>query len=116
MDQTPLATATSIDPSTLSVGAWAHLMFGFLWRGVVYTLGCMIAGGIVGGIAGGILGAIMGTAGYAIADIKSLSGWVGAVLGFAVGIIGLKFYIQWLLRARFGALRLSLVSADATPQ
>jgi hypothetical protein len=116
MDQTPLVTATSIDPGTLRVGEWAHLMFGFLWRGIVYTIGCMIAGAIVGGIAGGILGAIMGMARYQIADIKNVSGWVGAVLGFAVGFIGLRFYIHWLLRARFGALRLSLVRADATPQ
>lgn len=113
MDPIAAAPATPVDPSNLGVAAWAHLIFGFLWRGIVYTIACMIVGAIVGGIAGGILGIVMGAGGADMAGIQSITGWVGGALGFAVGILGLKFYIQWLLRAHFGTLRLSLVRADA---
>ncbi|HEX9084488.1 MAG TPA: hypothetical protein VF836_07100, partial [Gemmatimonadaceae bacterium] len=111
MDQTAAAPATAIDPSTLRAGEWVQLVFGFLWRGVIYTIVIVIVGGIVGGIAGGIIGVVMGMGGYGIAGIQRIAQWVGGFLGFGVGLVGLKFYIQWLLGARFGALRLSLVRA-----
>jgi integral membrane sensor domain MASE1 len=112
MDQTAAAPATAIDPGTLGAAEWVQLVFGFLWRGIAYTIVCVIVGGIVGGIAGGIIGVVMGMGGYDIASIQRISGWVGGALGFGIGLVGMKFYIQWLLRARFGALRLSLVRAD----
>lgn len=111
MDSIAIAPVISVDPLTLGVTEWAHLMFGFLWRGIVYTIACMIAGGLVGGIAGGILGLVMAAGGSDMAGIQRITGWVGGALGFAVSVFGLKFYILSLLRARFGTLRISLVRA-----
>ncbi len=107
------ATPSLLDPDTLDANAWMQLMLGFFWRGIVYTLGCIVAGALVGGIAGGIIGVVLGILGTGLDDITAITGTVGFVLGLAVSLVGLKYYIRWLLRARFGTLRLVVVRDEA---
>jgi hypothetical protein len=101
--------SNAVAVSSLRFAEWASLVWGFLWRGVVFTILAALAGGLVGGIAGLIIGLVAGTVGSSLEQIQRISQMVGAVLGFVVGIVGLRFYISWLLHARFGRLRLALV-------
>lgn len=109
METTVDAAGSTVDPNTLSAVDWAHLIFGFLWRGLIYTIGCMIAGALVGGVVGGVLGVVMGVSGASAEQISPVATVIGGVLGFGVGVLGLRVYIHWLLVSRFGAHRLALV-------
>ena len=108
-------TETEVTASQLSKGDWLRLFWGFFWRGIIY----MLASGIVGGLAGAILG-------VATAVVVYLSGAspppelttlylqvAGGLLGVVVAVLLFTVYIRWLLRARFGSLRLVLVRIAA---
>jgi hypothetical protein len=102
-------TVVVVPTSALRGGDWARLMWGFFWRGVVYTLGVAVAGGVVGGVVGGVLGGVLGATGTSsVEQIGRIAGVLGVVLGLAVAILGLRLYIAWLLAARYGSLRLAL--------
>jgi hypothetical protein len=95
--------------SELRGGEWVSLMWGFFWRGLVYTILCAIGGALMGGLAGGVIGAIMGASGSSIEEIGRITGPVGFLLGLALGIGGLRLYLPWLLGARYGSLRLAVL-------
>ena len=95
--------------SQVSGPEWVSLIWGFFWRGVIYTVLCAIAGAIIGGIIGAVIGIGMGAVGAAASEIRTVSGAVGFILGIGVSIVGLRLYIAWLLHARYGGLRLVLV-------
>jgi len=94
--------------SDLTGREWTSLVWGFFWRGVVFTIACAAGGAVVGGIAGAIIGIVMGVAGFPLEQIGSVTRVVGFFLGLGVGLGGLRLYIIWLLRSRFGAYRLVL--------
>jgi hypothetical protein len=98
--------------SDVSGREWASLMWGFFWRGIVFTIGCAFGGAIAGGICGAIIGVVMGVAGFPLQRITSVTQSVGFVLGLVVGILGLRVYITWLLQSRFGPFRLVLIRRD----
>jgi len=104
-----IAQADIVATSELSGSEWFSLIWGFLWRGIVYTVLCAIAGAIVGGVVGAVIGIAMGAVGAPMNEIRSVSGIVGAILGFGVSLVGLRLYIAWLLRSRYADLRLVLV-------
>ena len=107
---------TQVPLSDLRGSEWASLMWGFFWRGLVYTLASMVAGALVGGIVGAVIGAVMGAGGSSVDDILRLTRPVGFVLGVAVAVVGLRFYLGWLLAARFGQLRLAVLRPSEIAQ
>jgi integral membrane sensor domain MASE1 len=94
-------------------GEWASLIWGFFWRGLAFTIACAFAGALAGGIAGAIIGIVMGMTGFSFPQIASVTRVIGFLLGMAVAVVGLRFYITWLLRSRFGPFRLVLVRRNA---
>lgn len=106
-----ISQVDTIATSEVSGSEWLQLMWGFLWRGIVFTIACMVAGGIAGAIVGAVIGMVMGIVGATIGQIRSVTGTVGFILGLLVGFLLLRFYIAWLLQGRYGTLRLALVRA-----
>lgn len=82
----------------------ARICWGFMWRGLLTTIGSAISGAIVGGIAGFFLG-IFGASKNSIAA-------TGFILGFLCGLVFLYVYVRWLLSSRIGSFRLLLARAD----
>jgi ABC-type amino acid transport system permease subunit len=103
------STDLEVSASSISQREWLSLAWGFFWRGLCFT----VASGLLGGLAGGILGFVVGlvtvAAGGSAEDIRGPLQGVAALLGFGIGFYLLRYYIRWLLRARFGSLRLALV-------
>ena len=81
----------------------ARICWGFLWRGIVITLGSALCGGLFGGVAGFILG---------LAGLPMAGPTVGGVLGAICGAFFLYLFVRWLLSSRIGSFRLALVHAD----
>ena len=98
-----------IAPSDVTGGEWASLVWGFFWRGLVFTIACTLGGALAGGIVGAIMGIVMGMAGVPLQQITSVTRVVGFILGIAVAVFGLRLYITWLLSSRFGPFQLVLV-------
>jgi len=88
---------------TLDFGLKIALCWSFFWRGVVITLGSMIAGGLLGFVLGFVL-ALVGVSRGAVTAVGGLS---GIVCGFGA----FYFYVRWLLSSKLGAFRLQLVKA-----
>jgi hypothetical protein len=84
-------------------------MWGFFWRGLIYSIACILGGAVVGGIVGAIIGGVMGATGASGPAITRVTQVIGFLLGMTVGLVGLRFYIAWLLRSRYGKLRLAVV-------
>ena len=108
--------STDLDVSVSSVtqGEWLTLAWGFVWRGVCFT----VASSLVGGLAGGILGFVVGVGtvatGGSVEDIEGPLRVAGFLIGLGLGFYLLRYYIRWLLRARFGSLRLALVRESSS--
>lgn len=104
-----------VDVTKLTSGQWLNITWGFYWRGFLYAIVLMIAGGVAGGITGGLLGFMMGMARVDLETIRKVTGFIGGVLGLGLGIYSFRFYLKWILGARFGGMRLVLMS-DTEPK
>jgi hypothetical protein len=94
-----LSTEIEVDTGQLSAGDWARLVWGLLWRaGVLALLVGATALGICS-LAGPLAGSPRAPAGHALLRIAA----------GAAGLAALPLYLRWLLRARFGTLRLALI-------
>ena len=101
-----------VDPNSLRVSEWLGILWGFLWRGLVTTLGSVAAGGILGGILGFVVGLILALAG--VGNQGGLFGGIlGGIAGIPCGLFFLYLWIRWILRAHFGRIRFALVESDA---
>ena len=86
-----------------------RLLWGFAWRGVCFTL--------ITAALGFVLGAVLGFVGTIAARIAGLTRdtygmplqIVCSFTGFALGLWALRYYLGWILRARFGTLRFALI-------
>ena len=85
------------------------LCWGFLWRGLVATLGSTLAGGIMGGGAGLLLSIAFRLTGWCACDYLPIISVVGTGLGIGCGLFAFYLYVGWVLRAKMGEFRLALV-------
>jgi predicted membrane-bound spermidine synthase len=99
--------------SSVTQGEWWSLAWGFFWRGVCFGVASGLVGGVIGGILGAIVGLITAMVGGSIEDIRGPLGVGGFLLGLGIGFYLFRYYIRWVLRARFGSLRLVLVRASS---
>lgn len=113
MDAQQASPGEAVPLATLTGSEWLSFMVGFFWRGIVYTILCMILGAAVGGVVGAVIGAAMGAGGASAQSIATVVRPIGFVLGLAVGFGTLRWYIGWLLRSRYGDLRLVVVRDSA---
>jgi ABC-type amino acid transport system permease subunit len=105
-------TDQEISASSLTHKEWLSLTWGFFWRGACFT----IASGLIGGLVGGILGFVVGIAtvmvGGSIEAIKAPLQIISGLVGMSLSLYLFRYYIRWLLRARFGSFRLALVGSS----
>jgi len=102
-------SSTVVPPSDLLPGEWVRLMWGFFWRSILYTLASAIGGAIAGAIVGFFLGLVMAVVGYSPEEIRSSARLIGGILGLVVAVVLLRYYVEWILRGRYGDLRLAVV-------
>src|SRR5687768_7422519 len=95
----------------LGFGAKASLCWSFFWRGIVVTIGSMLAGGALGFLFGAAVALVSGQ-GHS-PSMAQVAQWGGAGLGFLSGAFFLYLYVRWLLGARLGSYRLVLVTAES---
>jgi len=81
-----------------------RIWWALLWRNVVATACCMVAGGGVGFVVGYFLGSM----GVPTGVIQILWGALGAILGFTCTFVP----VWWVLGKDFGEFRLVLVAKD----
>ena len=104
-----------VSADRLTRGEWFQLGWGFLWRGFVITA----LSGVVGGTSGFVIGFVGATICVALGvpresyepSLKVIAGALGLVGGLFLFVV----YLRWLLRARFGALRLALLRTASLP-
>ena len=94
-----LFTEVEVGPGQLSVADWARLAWGLLWRAGVLAA-------LVGALALGVCAVGESLAGDSTPPLRP------TLLRLASGgaaFAALPLYLRWLLRARFGTLRLALI-------
>ncbi len=111
-----ISTDTEVNPRDLVFGERAAVVWGFLWRGVVFTLVASLCSGLVGGV----IGLVVDLATFGISPDPRLDATLDTVVvvlsltaGLGITAVGYWYYIRWLLGARFGSMRLKLVRASA---
>jgi hypothetical protein len=91
----------NVNLEDLPFSAKARIVWGFLWRALMTTVGSSLCGGILGGIAGVIVG---------IFNFPKTSGAIaGGVIGAICGVYFLYLLIRWLLKSRIGNFKLVLM-------
>ena len=98
-------TDQEISASSLTEKEWLSLTWGFMWRGVCFS----IAGGLIGGLTSGLLAWLLGGSIEALdVPLPVISFLVGTGLSLYI----FRYFIRWVLRARFGSFRLALVRSS----
>lgn len=103
---------TEVNLGTLSKLQWFSLIWAFLWRGLIITLGSGITGGIIGFMFGFSIGILSSVAGIDAEAVKLFVQIISGLLGIIVSFVFIMLWIKWLFRARFNKFRLALVSLD----
>jgi hypothetical protein len=104
-----IGIAGEVSVASLDRSDWIRLVWGFFWRGLCLTLASSL-GGLVAGFAIGFCGGLVAqAAGVAIADYGVHLRTAAALVGLAIGLGFFAIYVRWILRARFGSLRLALI-------
>jgi ABC-type amino acid transport system permease subunit len=105
--------AAEVSEDQLTRGDWLQLVWGFFWRGLVFTVASVLVSAVIGFLVGFLVGMVCSALGVPpetyLLPLKVFNG----LLGFAVGVWLLMFYLRWLLRSRFGSLRLALVRSES---
>jgi len=97
----------------LSRGDWRSLIWGVWWRGFVFLLATTLAGALVGAVIGVGFGIAAAVAKAPVNAYTIPLQICCVVAGLALAIWSYRFYITWVVRARYGSLRLALVRVDA---
>ena len=97
--------------SELSRGDWYALSWGFLRRGLLFSVGSGVVGGVAGGIIGAVAGAVLAMASVPLEAVKTMLQLFGVFVGFGLGFLMIPYYLRWLLSARFGNVRLVVARA-----
>lgn len=98
-----------VKPTDLLRSDWLRLLWGILWRGVCLAALSGLGGALAGALVGFVVGALAAAAGFAPEEYAVSLQILAGLLGLAISCWSLTLYIRWLLRARFGSLRLALV-------
>jgi hypothetical protein len=113
MASTAFDTPHEVRLAELLRSDWMRLVWGFVWRGACVAVLSGVGGATVGFVVGFFAGGIAAMMGIP-PEQYALPLQVGSVLvALAAAVWLLSFYVRWLLRARFGSLRLALVHASA---
>ena len=108
------STDLEVSVSSVTQREWLSLFWGFWWRGVCYAVASGLVGGLVGGILGFVVGIMTAVTGGSIEDVRGLLQVGGLLIGTGIAFYLFRYYIRWLLRARFGSLRLALVRPSSS--
>jgi len=114
MSENPTVPAEVV-PEQFSRGDWSSLIWGLWWRGFVFMLAIALAGGLVGALIGVGFGVAGTVAKIPLERIMLPAQIFSALVGLAIAIWSYRFYVTWILRARYGSLRLAVVRVNAGP-
>ena len=103
-----------VSVSSVTSREWFSLAWGFVWRAMGFAVASGLVGGLAGGILGFVLGLVMFATGVSVEDAQGPLVVAGFLLGLGMGFYLFRYYIRWLLRARFGSLRLALVRLSSS--
>jgi ABC-type amino acid transport system permease subunit len=95
--------------------AQTRLVWAFLWRGMLITVGSAMGGAIAGGIIGFVLALIGSLLGLPPDTTRLCVRILGGLAGVAVGVVFVWIYIYWLFAAKPGGYTLRLVPAQESP-
>lgn len=96
----------------ITPGQWVILVWGFAWRGVCISSLALIFSYLSGGMVG-LLGTIIARS----LNVESeaylpILHNVSITLGMFISIGSFILYVQWLVRSRFGNLKLAVTKTD----
>jgi ABC-type Fe3+ transport system permease subunit len=97
-----------LDLQELVRADWLYLMCGFFWRSMCITAAAAVCAAVLGFMTGLVVGIIMKLAGIPQESYMLPFQVICVLLGMGIGFASLAPYIKWLMRARFGSLRLKL--------
>jgi len=100
-----------VPASSVKNGEWFHLAWGFFWRGICFTIASGVVSAIVGGMLGFVVGFIVGP-GARLEEIRVPLMVAGGLIGLVLGLFLFRYYIRWMLRARFGSLRFAMLRSS----
>ncbi len=109
MDQFTSLPNARVNPKELTLPDWLRLWWGFAWRGLLIMAVSFLAGGALGFLTGVVIGLVLVMCGLDIAPFKLPMQLFGGCLGIVIGIGFFTVWFKWILRSRFGGLRLVLV-------
>jgi hypothetical protein len=110
----PFLGIIAVEPSEWTRSDWMQVLWGFWWRGVCFAISAGIAGFIIGCILGILVGIAMAILGIPRELYTTPLQVTGFILGLGIGFYLLRFYIRWLVKARFGSLQLVFVRTAKT--
>jgi hypothetical protein len=88
---------------------WAGIVWSFLWRNTVTTVGTVLASALLGVAAGVAVGAGVSLGGGSLASIRGPIKVLSAAVGVSAALFFYYVWIRWLLTSRIGSFRLVLV-------
>jgi hypothetical protein len=88
------------------------LWWGLFWRGTLIILATLACSGIAGWIIGFALGLIIVLVGGDVEAFRLPLLIFGGLVGLGIGIVFFTVWFRWILRGRYGTLRIALVRTN----
>jgi hypothetical protein len=102
-------TSSEVTIGQLTRAELLRLFWGVVWRNWVMTLSALVLTFIVAFIVGAVLGLIVTASGQSIDELKLLFQAIGFAIGLAMTTIFILFWLLWILRSRYGTVRIALM-------
>ena len=109
MSDEPTTLGTPVAVESLGMREWLNLYWGLAWRGILTTLGSLAVSMIFGFVTGAAGGLVIALSGASMDRFRLPLQVFGGAIGLVVGFGFFTVWFKWILRARFGSLRLLLV-------
>ena len=92
---------------------WLRLFWGLSWRQTLILLATVICSWIAGWIIGTAIGLIVALAGGDPVEAFKLPRQIfDGLVGLGIGIVFFTVWFRWILRGRYGTLRIALVRTN----
>jgi len=105
-----------VDPKQLTMREWARVWWGCFWRATLITVPTLLLAGAFGFTLGSVAGVITAVAGGDLEHFMIPIQILGEGVGFAIGIVFFTTWLRWILKVRFGNLRLALLRIEVSSE
>ena len=102
-------TVTEVHYSDLTKKEWRQIIIGVWWRSAILVVLSLITAIIAGGLIGIAIGIFTAIIGLPKGSGKTFNILLGGISGVIVGVGYLHYWLRWILRSKYGSLRLSII-------